>query len=161
MPIFTFIGSTLLRQSDEYSAHVVDQTVSKVVPQLASSLRAKHKDFLVGVADLLLSFAAAFEHIPNHRRQTLFFELANTLGPEDSLSAIVAILCDRYPKNPAQRKFVAELLLRFDPTATLQVGLVAFDIESILTPARRSMAISTSSSTSRTPSAKYRIPCSV
>lgn len=25
MPIFTFMGSTLLRQSDDYSAHVIDQ----------------------------------------------------------------------------------------------------------------------------------------
>lgn len=27
MPIFTFMGSTLLRQSDDYSAHVVDQVI--------------------------------------------------------------------------------------------------------------------------------------
>jgi U3 small nucleolar RNA-associated protein 10 len=80
MPIFTFIGSSLLRQQDDYSAHVVDQTISRVVPQLASSLRSKHRNFLIGVADLLLSFTAAFEHIPSHRRLKLFSELARTLG---------------------------------------------------------------------------------
>ena len=120
MPIFTFIGSTLLRQNDDYSAHVVDQTISRVVPQLAASLRAKHKNFLAGVADLLLSFTAAFEHIPHHRRLKLFSELAQTLGPEDSLPAIVALLVDRYPTNTALRKFVPELLLKFEPTVTLQ-----------------------------------------
>ncbi|KAF2677663.1 hypothetical protein K458DRAFT_377975 [Lentithecium fluviatile CBS 122367] len=120
MPIFTFIGSTLLRQQDDYSAHVVDQTISRVVPPLAASLRAKHKHFLTGVADLLLSFTAAFEHIPQHRRLKLFSELARTLGPEDSLSAIIALLVDRYPQNKVQHRFVIDLLAAFDPIATLQ-----------------------------------------
>lgn len=120
MPIFTFIGSTLLRQEDDYSAHVVDQTVSRVVPQLAASLRAKHKHFLTGVADLLLSFIAAFEHTPHHRRLKLFPELARTLGPEDSLPAITALLVHMYPQSTAQRKFIPELLLQFEPTLTLE-----------------------------------------
>ncbi|PSN74287.1 U3 small nucleolar RNA-associated protein 10 [Corynespora cassiicola Philippines] len=120
MPIFTFIGSTLLRQKDDYSAHVVDQTISRVVPQLAASLRSKHKNFLTGVADLLLSFTAAFEHIPQHRRLKLFSELAQTLGPEDSLPAIIALLVDRYPMGTTQRRFSTDLLLAFDPLVTLE-----------------------------------------
>ncbi|KAF2787947.1 U3 small nucleolar RNA-associated protein 10 [Melanomma pulvis-pyrius CBS 109.77] len=120
MPIFTFIGSTLLRQKDDYSAHVVDQTISRVVPQLAASLRARHKNFLTGVADLLLSFTAAFEHIPQHRRLKLFSELAETLGPRDSLSAIIALLVDRYPTGTTHRKFAIDLLLEFDPVVTLE-----------------------------------------
>ncbi|KAF1829487.1 hypothetical protein BDW02DRAFT_147274 [Decorospora gaudefroyi] len=120
MPIFTFIGSTLLRQGDDYSAQVVDKTISRVVPQLAASLRAKHKDFITGVSDLLLSFTAAFEHIPLHRRMKLFAELGRTLGPEDSLSALVALLADRY-HSKEQRRFCADLLLHFDPIQTLNV----------------------------------------
>ncbi|CCT61167.1 hypothetical protein [Plenodomus lingam JN3] len=119
MPIFTFIGSTLLRQQDEYSAQVVDKTISRVVPQLAASLRSKHKNFLTGVSDLLLSFTAAFEHIPSHRRLKLFSELARTLGPEDALSAIVALLADRHQSNKTHRKFSTDLLLAFDPIHTL------------------------------------------
>ncbi|KAI8932600.1 hypothetical protein NX059_010104 [Plenodomus lindquistii] len=119
MPIFTFIGSTLLRQQDEYSAQVVDKTISRVVPQLAASLRSKHKNFITGVSDLLLSFTAAFEHIPSHRRLKLFSELARTLGPEDSLSAIIALLADRHQSNKTHRKFSTDLLLVFDPVHTL------------------------------------------
>ncbi|KAF2028900.1 hypothetical protein EK21DRAFT_68808 [Setomelanomma holmii] len=119
MPIFTFIGSTLLRQQDDYSAQVVDKTISRVVPQLAASLRSKHKNFLTGVSDLLLSFTAAFEHIPPHRRLKLFSELARTLGPQDSLSAIVALLADRYHNGKTQRRFSTDLLLVFDPIHTL------------------------------------------
>ncbi|XP_014553362.1 hypothetical protein COCVIDRAFT_29399 [Bipolaris victoriae FI3] len=118
MPIFTFIGSTLLRQHDDYSAQVVDKTISRVVPQLAASLRSKHRDFIAGVSDLLLSFTAAFEHIPLHRRMKLFAQLARTLGPEDSLPAIVALLADRY-HSKEQRRFCADLLLYFDPINTL------------------------------------------
>jgi U3 small nucleolar RNA-associated protein 10 len=119
MPIFTFIGSTLLRQQDDYSAQVVDKTISRVVPQLAASLRSKHTNFLTGVSDLLLSFTAAFEHIPLHRRLKLFSELARTLGPQDSLSAIIALLADRYHNGKTQRRFSTELLLVFDPVHTL------------------------------------------
>jgi U3 small nucleolar RNA-associated protein 10 len=90
-----------------------------VVPQLAASLRSKHKNFLTGVSDLLLSFTAAFEHIPLHRRLKLFSELARTLGPEDSLSAIVALLADRYHNGKSQRRFSTELLLVFEPIHTL------------------------------------------
>lgn len=120
MPVFTFIGSTLLRQQDDYSAQVVDKTISRVVPQLAASLRSKHKNFLTGVSDLLLSFTAAFEHIPLHRRLKLFSELARTLGPEDSLSAIIALLADRYHNSKTQRRFSTDLLLAFDPVYTLE-----------------------------------------
>ncbi|KAF2442860.1 hypothetical protein P171DRAFT_363006 [Karstenula rhodostoma CBS 690.94] len=120
MPIFTFIGSSLLRQHDDYSAHVVDQTISRVVPQLASSLRSKHRNFLIGVADLLLSFTAAFEHIPSHRRLKLFSELARTLGPNDSLPAIIALLVDRYPNNKVQRRFSTDLIVSFEPPTALE-----------------------------------------
>lgn len=120
MPIFTFIGSSLLRQQDDYSAHVVDQTISRVVPQLASSLRSKHKNFLIGVADLLLSFTAAFEHIPLHRRLKLFSELARTLGPNDSLPAIIALLVDRYPGNKVQRRFSTDLIASFESLTVLE-----------------------------------------
>ncbi|KAF2202853.1 hypothetical protein GQ43DRAFT_479562 [Delitschia confertaspora ATCC 74209] len=120
MPIFTFMGTTLLRQKDDYSAHVVDQTISRVVPQLAASLRAKNRNFLAGVADLLFSFTAAFEHIPPHRRLKLFLQLATTLGPQDSLSAIIAILVDKYPESASQKKFVVELLIQFEPVVVLK-----------------------------------------
>lgn len=92
------------------------------MPQLAASLRSKHKNFLTGVSDLLLSFTAAFEHIPLHRRLKLFSELARTLGPEDSLSAIIALLTDRYHNNKTQRRFSTDLLLVFEPVYTLDVS---------------------------------------
>ncbi|OCK74942.1 hypothetical protein K432DRAFT_386511 [Lepidopterella palustris CBS 459.81] len=128
MPIFTFMGSTLLRQSDDYSAHVIDQTVSRVVPQLAASLRRRNRNFVMGVADLLLSFTAAFEHIPLHRRLGLFSQLAKTLGPEDSLFAVIALLVDRYPSERGSQKFCSELIALFDPLVTVQTAKSYLDL---------------------------------
>ncbi|KAE9965862.1 hypothetical protein BLS_000957 [Venturia inaequalis] len=129
MPIFTFMGTTILRQADDYSAHVIDQTVSHVVPPLVTSLRKKNKEVVRGASDLLLSFTAAFEHIPLHRRLGLFEHVTKTLGPKDCLFAIMAMIVDRYPTDNEARKFVIELVNIFEPSVILQairqyVGLV-------------------------------------
>ena len=113
MPLFTFMSTTLLRQSDEYSAHVTDQTVARIVPPLAASLKRKGKDLVSGAAELLLSFTAAFEHIPLHRRGGLFQHLVQTLGPEESLFAVVAMLVERYPTDDRVQPFASELMGAF------------------------------------------------
>ncbi|KAG9713000.1 hypothetical protein KCU75_g24604, partial [Aureobasidium melanogenum] len=119
MPIFTFMSNTLLRQSDDYSAHVIDQTVSRVVPPLVASLRKKNQDLVTGAAELLLSFTAAFEHIPLHRRLRLFSHLVNALGPQDFLPAITAMLFDKYPTDKRVPTFSAELMGSFSPEIQL------------------------------------------
>ncbi|KAF4545397.1 Ssu processome component [Lasiodiplodia theobromae] len=122
MPIFTFMGSSILRQTDDYSAHVVDQTVSRVVPPLAASLRKRKRDLVLGAADLLLSFTAAYEHIPLHRRLGLFGQLTKKLGPDDSLFAILAMLLEKYPEDAAVRRFATELMRMFDPVTNLKAS---------------------------------------
>ncbi|KAK4985088.1 snoRNA-binding rRNA-processing protein utp10 [Elasticomyces elasticus] len=121
MPIFTFMSTTLLRQSDDYSAHVIDQTISRVIPPLAASLRKQNQDLVVGASELLSSFTAAFEHIPLHRRLRLFTHLTETLGPADCLHAVIAMLVEKYPTDSRVPQFVADLLNHFDP----QTGLTA------------------------------------
>lgn len=120
MPLFTFMSTTLLRQSDEYSAHVTDQTVSRIVPPLAVSLKKKGKDLASGAAELLLSFTAAFEHIPLHRRAGLFKHLVQTLGPKESLFAVIAMLIERYPQDVHAVPFAEDLLNAFPVQVQLQ-----------------------------------------
>lgn len=96
MPIFTFMGSSVLRKDDEYSVHVIDQTIDQVVPALVQSLRNQKRDVVSGTSELLLSFTAAFEHIPSHRRQRLFEALVTKLGTQDFLFAVLAMLANRY-----------------------------------------------------------------
>ncbi|EME85551.1 uncharacterized protein MYCFIDRAFT_41337 [Pseudocercospora fijiensis CIRAD86] len=119
MPLFTFMSATILKQGDDYSAHVTDQTVSQIIPPLAASLKKRGRDLISGAAELLLSFTAAFEHIPLHRRAGLFHNLVETLGANESLSAIVAMLIERYPEDPTALSFVSSLMERFAPSTQL------------------------------------------
>ncbi|EAW06964.1 snoRNA-binding rRNA-processing protein UTP10 [Aspergillus clavatus NRRL 1] len=96
MPIFTFMGSSVLRKDDEYSVSVIDQTIDQVVPALIQSLRNQKRDVVSGTSELLLSFTAAFEHIPSHRRLRLFHALITKLGTQDFLFAVLAMLANRY-----------------------------------------------------------------
>lgn len=116
MPLFTFMSTTLLRQSDEYSAHVTDLTVAQIVPPLVDSLRRRGTDLVSGAAELLLSFTAAYEHVPLHRRLALFRHLVQKLGPQEFLFAVVAMLADRYSEHVRMGPFVSELMDTFPPT---------------------------------------------
>lgn len=119
MPLFTFMSSTILKQGDDYSAHVTDQTVARIIPPLAASLKKRGRDLITGSAELLLSFTAAFEHIPLHRRSGLFHNLVQTLGPEESLFAIMAMLVERYPEDTSVLPFISDLMSHFPSTTEL------------------------------------------
>ncbi len=113
MPIFTFMGATMLRQDDEYSAHVINHTIHQVIPPLVQSLRKKNTDIVSGVSGLLLSFVAAFEHIPSHRRSKLYISLVEVLGPEDFLFALLALLADKYAGDTRVQAFAIALAAHF------------------------------------------------
>ncbi|KAF5026064.1 hypothetical protein F66182_1856 [Fusarium sp. NRRL 66182] len=120
MPIFTFMGTSVLRQSDDYSAHVVSQTIKEVIPPLIESLRQGQKSPVAGASDILVSFTTAYEHIPAHRRQGLFVALVETLGPQDFLHALISMLVDRYGPSDALLQFVIELLNHFSIQTQLE-----------------------------------------
>lgn len=82
----------------------------------------KHKkDALAGSSELLLSFAAAFEHIPWHRRYPLFESLIDRLGPEDFLFALLGLLADRYAAKKDVQDFALGLAARFSARIQLVV----------------------------------------
>jgi U3 small nucleolar RNA-associated protein 10 len=123
MPIFTFMGSSVLRQNDEYSAHVISQTIREVIPPLISSLRKEKGNPVTGAAELLLSFVAAYEHIPLHRRRGLFTSLVQTLGAEDFLFALLAMLVDKYGVTESIQSFAVELSSSFSVEVHLQTAV--------------------------------------
>lgn len=82
----------------------------------------KHKkDALSGSSELLLSFVAAFEHIPWHRRYSLFGSLIDRLGPEDFLFALLGLLTDRYAAKKDVQDFALGLAARFNARIQLVV----------------------------------------
>ncbi|KAL4875043.1 hypothetical protein BJY04DRAFT_233091 [Aspergillus karnatakaensis] len=119
MPIFTFMGSSVLRKDDDYSVSVIDQTIDQVVPALIQSLRHQKRDVVSGTSELLLSFTAAFEHIPSHRRLRLFHALITKLGTEEFLFAVLAMLANRYSMDKAVLVLMTGLVS--DATATVEL----------------------------------------
>lgn len=113
IPIFTMISTSTVRQSDDFSVYIVDQTVKEVIPLLAESLREQNKNLVSATAEILLSFAAAFDHVSPTRRLTLFELLASSLGPSESLYAIVATVHDRVENISEATRFSSNLLRRF------------------------------------------------
>ena len=132
MPIFTFMGTSVLRQSDDYSAHVVAQTIKEVVPPLIESLRKGKKSPVAGACDILVSFTTAYEHIPAHRRLGLFVALVETLGPRDFLFALISMLVDRYDTSDALLRFVVDLLNNFNIDIQLETFVKLVDLVSDL-----------------------------
>lgn len=140
MPVFTLMSSTTLREGDEFSAHVVDQTIQQVIPLLAQSLRDQKKDLVAATAEIILSFAAAFEHIAAHRRLQLYRLLVTSLGPSESLFAVIATLVDHFTQSDEQtgqqddvEEFVVELFRQFSSSECLVsvVKLIGLCLDSL------------------------------
>lgn len=111
MPIFTFMGAHTIRQDDEFSNLALQQTVSKVAPVLAGLNSKKSEN---EIEFLLTSFAAAFNHIPRHRRLKLFTSLTNTLEPANSLHLIMFLIGQQYSDYSSRhKKFEARDLIEF------------------------------------------------
>lgn len=109
MPLFTFMSTNTLRQADQYASHVVNMTVESIVPPLAASLKKGGGDLIKGASELLLSFTAAWEHMPLHRRLATFKHLVQTLGEGEALFAVVAMLVERYRQDNTLPAFIKEL----------------------------------------------------
>ncbi|CAK7263803.1 snoRNA-binding rRNA-processing protein utp10 [Sporothrix epigloea] len=125
MPIFTLMGTSVLRQSDDYSAHVVNQTIKEVIPPLIDTFKKGKRNIVASASELLSSFVIAYEHIPSHRKLDLFISLVENLGPDDFLFAIVAMFADRYGTADSTCAFLTELVGSFSVETQLQ-SLVKF-----------------------------------
>ncbi|KAB5558268.1 armadillo-type protein [Coniochaeta sp. 2T2.1] len=135
MPIFTFMGSSVLRQADDYSAHVVNQTIKEVIPPLIDTFRKSRRSLVASASELLASFVIAYEHIPSPRKHSLFLSLIENLGPEDFLFAVIAMFVDKYGTTDNILGFLAQIMDNFDVSVQLQSLVKLLDlIRDILKP---------------------------
>ncbi|KAJ3324436.1 HEAT repeat-containing protein 1 [Boothiomyces sp. JEL0866] len=122
MPVFTFMGANILRQDDNYSFHVVQQTLETILPSL---LNSGEEDSLTYVKAILDIFVNALTHVPSHRRLRLFTILIKTLGAKEYLGSLIVLLlssqiiaADKQIISPGEavnvKKFSMELLHQFD-----------------------------------------------
>ncbi|KAL9017319.1 MAG: hypothetical protein Q9185_005350 [Variospora sp. 1 TL-2023] len=122
MPIFTFMGPTTMKRTDDYSSYVVKRTMDSVIPRIMDSLRKCRKDPISGVSELLLSFVAAFEHVPIDRRLTLFRSLAEMIGVNEYLFALLLLLRNKFPRSKEALQFSIDLLSSHEVENQLQVN---------------------------------------
>lgn len=81
-------------------------------------------------SELLLSFTAAFEHIPSYRRLRLFETLITKLGTTDFLFAVFAMLANKYSMN----KDVMVLMTSLASSANAEVQLT---VSQFIGPSKR------------------------
>lgn len=96
--------------------------MDSVIPRIMDSLRKQRKDSMSGVSELLLSFVAAFEHVPRDRRLTLFRSLVETIGVDEFLFALLILLHNKLPNRKEALQFSIDLLDCYEAESQLQVG---------------------------------------
>ncbi|XP_015510740.1 HEAT repeat-containing protein 1 homolog [Neodiprion lecontei] len=73
MPIFTFMGSSVLRQDDAYSIQIISKTIETIVPIINAAEDEMY------ACDILRVFITSLPDIPEHRRGPLFVKLLQLL----------------------------------------------------------------------------------
>lgn len=123
MPVFTFMGNTVLGKDDQYSNYVVDQTMEKVLPPMIESLRSKGQDLIAETSDLISGFTVAYEHIPTHRRLRLYKKLVSNLGDETFIWVLISSLTRRYADRVDVIAFIVSLINTFEVKVQLKTCL--------------------------------------
>ncbi|KAG5519792.1 hypothetical protein PMAC_000065 [Pneumocystis sp. 'macacae'] len=91
MPVFTFMGTNILYQDNDFSTYVIEQTIQKIIPPLISNTKNLNDDIVINSSTILTSFVNAFTYIPDHRRLKLFIILIKTLDPDKFLYAFLVL----------------------------------------------------------------------
>ncbi|KAJ9605776.1 snoRNA-binding rRNA-processing protein utp10 [Cladophialophora chaetospira] len=96
MPIFTFMGNSILSKEDDRSIYVTNRAIDVIIPPLVASLKKQDaKNLIHSTISLLSSFVTAYDHVPQHRRVAFYQRLLTRLGAEDFSFAIIALLASR------------------------------------------------------------------
>lgn len=90
IPIFTFVGTALIRHDDSYSYQIIDKIIENIVPKL---IKGDGKN-LKAVIPVLKIFSSIVLDVPEHRRLTLFVKLLNTLGANKFLWPFIEVLLE-------------------------------------------------------------------
>ena len=93
MPIFTFMGAHSIRQDDGFTTQVVEKTISTVVPALLAN---SSENIDSEIEFLLMSFTAALQHVPKHRRVKLYSTLIQTLGATKAIGSFMFLIAQQY-----------------------------------------------------------------
>ncbi|EZA62705.1 HEAT repeat-containing protein [Ooceraea biroi] len=122
MPIFTFMGSTVVRQDDAYSIQIITKTLETVVPIVNATDDETH------ACEVLRTFIVSLPHIPEHRRTPLFIKLLQLLDNHLHLYYLLTFeshamkIASQKIEQPAQwLDFALQVSQEFSPQRLLQI----------------------------------------
>ncbi|CAO1622695.1 unnamed protein product [Sympodiomycopsis kandeliae] len=138
MPIFTFVGSTILQRDDAFSFTVVERVLKSIIPPLVQHLfdeaklkigkdataEEKRFEILKAARPFLCIFTDSATHIPRHRRQNFFQLLMWTLGSPTFVPGLCMLLVDRASHKVSRQTSENAL-------STLQLPLAVFSDQNI------------------------------
>ncbi|CEH15819.1 Uncharacterized conserved protein [Ceraceosorus bombacis] len=128
MPIFTFVGVSVLQRDDALSFSVVERVLRSILPPLVKSLRPAgtadktdaHLQLLQRTRPFICIFTDAATHVPRHRRDVLFQLLVEVLGADEFLSAVTMLLVDQVAHKVVKQS-------PSDASATLALPIAVFE----------------------------------
>ncbi|PWN45726.1 hypothetical protein IE81DRAFT_363957 [Ceraceosorus guamensis] len=128
MPIFTFVGVSVLQRDDALSFSVVERVLRSILPPLVKSLRPAgtadktdaHLQLLQHARPFICIFTDAATHVPRHRRDVLFQLLVEVLGADEFLSAVTMLLVDQVAHKVVKQS-------PSDASATLALPIAVFE----------------------------------
>ncbi|PKI82871.1 Utp10p [Malassezia vespertilionis] len=137
MPIFTFVGLSILQRDDRFTLSVVEQTLRSIMPAFINSVRPQ----VVNAGDaqlalwcetrsLLRIFSDAASHIPRHRRLVFFRLLVEVLGADDFLAPVAMLLAARAEHRVCKSYANAANLLQL-PLGVLKTERLAARIDAL------------------------------
>ncbi|XP_075718875.1 HEAT repeat-containing protein 1 [Rhinoderma darwinii] len=100
MPIFTFMGASVMRLDDSYSFQVISKTVQTVIPALVQAgedTSKETKDNVEKVVEKIIHvFVDALPHVPEHRRLPLLSQLLDTVEADRFLWVLLVLLFQQH-----------------------------------------------------------------
>ena len=126
MPIFTFMGTSMVRNDDGYSFKVILQAIETLVPPLIN-IEGVERPVVSLISSVLQVFVDAHPHIPSHRRLALYSHLTDVLGASHYLYLLVVLLLLKDSPDQstvrARTSFAKSLLANFDVVTQLSTVL--------------------------------------
>ncbi|XP_058059727.1 HEAT repeat-containing protein 1 homolog [Anopheles bellator] len=101
MEIFTFVGSSIVRQDDAYSFQIISKIIESIVPTIAQGgggltggSTAARAVTTEQVIPILKIFSDIVLDVPEHRRILLYVKLLQTLGGSEFLWVFLGVLIE-------------------------------------------------------------------
>ncbi len=112
MAIFTFMGSSVLRQDDAFSFQIISNILETIVPLLVIEGTNKEEFSFSSICAVLKVFAGSIPDIPDHRRVPLLVKLMKILRDGEFSHVLLILAMEHCCKlTPTNSKTMAAMYL--------------------------------------------------